>query len=163
MFDIKSILMEITDGEDGVKHITIHPEDLYPAIIIRIQEVLAGANPTELLATSERGGTARADILLANARALPERAWEDALCPREQFIAIPYLSVVEKNGKIRAELMEAFSKSLRPEIERMVARGNALEVALGWFLHALRLEYGGTINTITTGKGKAEGARTFRL
>jgi len=62
------------------------PDDLYPAIVARIQDCLEGANPVELLATTERGGSWRADALMANVRALPEEAWQDALRPRSDFV-----------------------------------------------------------------------------
>ena len=74
MFDVNNVSMTIEPGE-GITRITVRPADLYPAIIERIQEVLAGANPNELLASAERGGSARADVLVANARQVGSQAW----------------------------------------------------------------------------------------
>ena len=143
MFDITKIPMQIEKPEDGspVK-VVIDPADVYPAIIVRIQEVLKGGNPSELLASAERGGSARADILVKNARALPEPAWSDALLPREEFTPLPYASFVERNGLARADLLNALDQSIRAAVERMIYRGYALEIAYGWFCQALRLEYG---------------------
>ena len=159
MFEITKVPMEVEPGENGVQ-VTVHPEDLYPTIIARIQECLEGANPVELLATTERGGSRRADVLIKNARALPAEAWQDALRPREEFIALPYGSFVVKNGGINQVMFSALDSSIRAEVSRMINRGFALEVALGWFLHALRLHYGAHNTTITTGKN---GNKAFRL
>jgi hypothetical protein len=147
-FDIRSIPMDIEPGE-GVTRITVRPGDLYPVIITRIQEVLAGANPSELLATAERGGSARADVLLANARQLPAEAWNDAQMPREEFTALPYSAFVKRNGLAIPELLGALDPQTRQDVERMIARGYALEIALGWFSQAIRLEFGAYDLTIT--------------
>jgi len=148
MFDIKSIPMEI-EKSGKVTKITVRPEDFYPTVIVRIQEVLAGANPSELLASAERGGSARADILVRNARTLPEQAWFDALVPRSEFIGLPYFSFVEKNGVARQNILELLDKGTRAQVESMIQRGYALEIALGWFCQAVRLEFGAYDLTVT--------------
>ena len=148
MFDIKSIPMTVERG-DGTTKIEVAPEDLYPAMIARIQEVLKGANPNEILASMERGGSARADRLIAEARAIPETAWEDALRPRDEFIQADYFSFVERNGRLKESMLSFVQPKTRPDVRRMVARGYALEIAMGWFLHAARLEFGVCDTTIT--------------
>lgn len=160
MFDIQSIPMTV-EKDEGVTKIEIAPEDLYPAMIARIQEVLKGANPNEILASMERGGNARADRLIAEARALPERAWEDALRPRDEFIEAEYFAFVERNGRLREGMLNMVSPKVRPEIRRMVERGYALEIAMGWFLHAIRLEFGACDTTIQP--KTEEGKLQFRL
>ena len=147
MFNIKTILMEIEPG--NVTKITVKPEDFYPVVIARIREVLKGANPSELLASTERGGSARADVLTRNARAIPEEAWGDALLPRSEFIDLPYFSFVEKNGMARKNMLAMLDKKTSPLVERMIKRGYALEIALGWFCQAIRLEFGAYDLTIT--------------
>lgn len=147
MFTIQSIPMTIEPGE--VTKITVKPEDLYPVVIARIREVLKGANPSELLASTERGGSARADVLVANARALPEGAWGDALLPRGEFINLPYFAFVEKNGLARQDMLDLLDKKTRPLVQRMIQRGYALEIAYGWFCQAIRLEFGAYDMTIT--------------
>jgi len=163
MFDILDIPHEVVEeeiNEQPVKVYVFYAEDLYPAVIGRIRDVLAGANPSELLATTERGGSARADVLLKNARALPTEAWDDALRPREQFIAeVPYFSVVSKNGRENQEFISLLPKAKQADVLQMVHRGFALEIALGWFSHALRLAIGGNINRIRS----REGSKPFRL
>jgi len=141
MFDIKTIKMVIEAG-DVITKITVNPEDFYPVIIDRIKEVLNGSNPNELLASAERGGSARADILTANARELPEQAWLDALEPRSQFISLPYGAFVEKNGRARQEMLAILDDETKALVIRMIQRGYALEVAYGWFCQAIRLEFG---------------------
>lgn len=159
MFEITAIPMEIEAGE-GVTKVIVHPEDLYPAMVARVFEVLGGANPTEILALPERGGVERANRLMANARGLPVQAWEDALRPREEFCELPYGAFVERNGGVKVQMLEALAKGKRAEVERMVQRGFALEIAMGWFLHALRLALGAVDVTITTGR---DGLKAFRL
>ena len=141
MFDVNNVSMTIEPGE-GITRITVRPADLYPAIIERIQEVLAGANPNELLASAERGGSARADVLVANARQVGSQAWADALTPREEFISLPYFSFVERNGRARPEMLALLNEETRPQVERMIYRGYALEITYGWFCQAIRLEFG---------------------
>lgn len=160
MFDIKSIPMEVEKGE-GVTKVLVAPEELYPAVIERIQEVLEGANPNELLASTERGGSARADRLVAEARALPESAWKDALTPRADFIDAPYFAFVEKNGRLKESMLEMLPEETQPYALRMVQRGYALEIAMGWFLHAIRLEFGACDTTIQP--KSEEGKNHFRL
>ncbi len=160
MFDIQSVPMTVTKGE-GFTHILVAPEELYPAMIARIQEVLAGANPNEILAPTERGGSARADRLINEARALPEQAWKDALRSRSEFHEAEYFAFVEKNGRLKEGMLAMLPTKTRPEVRRMVERGYALEIAMGWFLHAARLEYG-AINVDITPQS-AEGKQAFKL
>jgi len=147
-FDVLSIPHE-KSAENGIPVYSFSASDLYPAMIDRIKKVVfEGDNPSEILAPTDRGGNARADILLATARNLPEQAWEDALKPRDEFTNVPYFSVVKKNGGVVGEVLESFDKSTREEVTHMIERGYALEVALGWFSHALRLQVGTNINRI---------------
>jgi len=148
MFDIKSIPMTV-EKNGNVTKITVHPADLYPVIIARIRDVLVGANPNELLASTERGGSARADRLVAEARNLPEQAWLDAVCHRNEYGSADYFSFVERNGRLKESMMELLPDKARGEVLRMVQRGYALEIAMGWFLHAIRLEFGACDTTIT--------------
>ena len=143
MFDITKIPMQVNKSDDGqpVK-VTIAPAEVYPVMIARILEVLAGANPSELLASAERGGSARADVLVKNARSLPEQAWSDALLPRNEFVSLPYFSFVKRNGGIQTDMLAILDKKKKSEVERMIYRGYALEIAYGWFCQAFRLEYG---------------------
>lgn len=158
MLNIRSLIHEIREKE-GVTELDVFCEELYPAVIDRIQEVLDGANPLEVLATSERGGTARADILIANARALPAQAWKDALRPRDEFTSVSYAMVADKQGKPRDDLLGMFSLESQKEVTRMIQRGTALEIALGWFLHAARLEFGAINTTINS----RDDSKPFRL
>lgn len=148
MFDVKSIPMSIVQGE-SVTEVTVNPEELYPAMIARIREVLDGANPSEILASTERGGSARADVLIANARTLPEQAWQDALRRRDEFTSLPYSSFVKKNGRAREDILQALDTPTREAVVRMIQRGYALEIAYGWFCQALRLAFGAYELTIT--------------
>src|SRR5574341_1244378 len=150
------------------QYIHVEPADLYDNTIARIVEVLGiraywaeremaeppyqdyletkralGSVPFELMpleldAPTSRGGGERMYVLLRNALALPEAAWEWALIDRDQFYPmIPYIP--------RADWLEQLSLpgESREVVGMVQARGHALEVALGWFLHALRLKIGG--------------------
>lgn len=160
MFDIKSLKMNIEKGEGPVQ-VTIAPQDLYPPMVERIQDVLKGANPTEILASTERGGNARADRLISEARNLPEQAWVDALRPRSEFSDASYFSFVQPNGRLKNSMMDLVAPKTRPDVLRMVQRGYALETAMGWFLHALRLEFGQV--DVTIQPGSDEEKDQFRL
>lgn len=160
MFDIKTIQMKI-EPDAGVTKILVAPEDLYPPIIARILDVLAGANPNELLASTERGGSARADRLIAEARALPIQAWKDALIARDEFSAAEYFAFVERNGRLKESMLKMLPLKSQVEVRRMVERGYALEIALGWFLHAVRLEFGACATDINP--QTEDGKRAFRL
>ena len=139
MFDVTKLTMTIGE-EDGQPSILIDPKDLYPAVLERIQEVLeTGSTPSELMALTERGGNARAEILLATARALPQDAWINALIPRSEFYPdVPYISLDK-----RESLFPLIDANYLPTVQALCTRGDALELALGWFLHALRLALGG--------------------
>jgi hypothetical protein len=133
---------------------------MYPAVIARIRECLTqNIFPAELIQNRPReDGTPdinleRAKALLQNARKLPPEAWDDALAHRESFDSP--VGYVEWNK--RPDL-EVYVKSARDKIERLWNRGDALEVAMGWFLQALRCRIGGSRVEILAGRdGKADG------
>lgn len=141
MFQFAKIPMEVTE-EDGLKKFTVHPDDLYPAVITRIQAVLAGEEPVELQGSR---------YLVTMAREIPAQAWQDAQSPREEFIDVPWASFVH-DGKPDTLLLEMVHPNRRAEVERMVNRGMALEVARKWFTRSLGHEYGQCNLHITTGK-----------
>lgn len=149
MFQFENIPMTITD-EDGIKKITVHPDDLYPAVIARIQDVLAGDEPVEL-------GPSR--YLVTMAREIPADGWKDALRPRSDFINVPFLTFV-RDGKPDAMLIDMVHPNHRADVERMVNRGLALELARKWFMRSLGNEYGQCNLHITTGKNDD---KAFRL
>lgn len=160
MFDVMTLKMSLDESGDKPR-IVIHQEDLYPPVIARIKEVLeSGETPVELLAMPKKGGGARAQTLLDTARNLPEEAWDDALKPRAEFHATSYQSFVDRNGKVNAAVLDLLKATERKEVERMINRGFALEVALGWFSQALRLRVGGYRLRITKGE---DGKNGFRL
>jgi len=160
LFDVKTLKMEIDESGDKPQ-IVIHQEDLYPPIIARIVEVLdSNEPPLELVALPEKGGWARAETLLKTARELPAEAWEDALKPRDEFHEVSYQSVVDRNGKVNTTMLNMLKAEDRKAVERLVNRGFALEVALGWFSQALRLRVGGYRLRITKGE---KGENGFRL
>lgn len=143
MFSVLDLPMEIEHHEGETPTIVrINPQDIYPVVIARIQEVLNGAMPIELFATSERGGTARADVLINNARKLPPQAWSDALLPRTNFIDLSYSAFVRPNGGIKEDMVNALESDARSRVLQMLRRGYALEIAYGWFCQALRLAVG---------------------
>lgn len=138
---------------DGVQYVTIDPHIMYPAVIERIhtviQEELA---PTELIQQriNEAGevvvSTDRMKTLLNNAKSLPPSAWEDARSHRNAFDS-PVGYAPPRHRPPR----DTFSSEAQGRIERIWQRGDALEVALGWFLQALRCKIGGSNNTILSG------------
>lgn len=91
----------------------------------------------ELVTTPGRGGNARAKVLLQNALALPAKAWEDALHPRIEFHPVEYKT-------LNMDVMRSLGISAEglAQIQEVKDRGDALEIAMGWFLHALRLRIG---------------------
>ena len=150
MFQFENIPMEVAD-EDGMKKFTIHPDDLYPAVIARIHDVLAGkAEPVELRDSK---------YLVTMARGVPATAWGDALLPRDQFIDVPFAAFVQ-DGKPNEMLLRMVHPDRKAEVERMVQRGLALEVARKWFTRSLGHEYGQCNLHITTGKNDD---KAFRL
>jgi len=160
-FDVLTIPHE-KSAEGGVPVYSFSAADLYPALIERIKKVIFdGDNPSEILAPTERGGTARADRLLETARSLPPQAWDDALKPRDEFTEIPYQAVVAKNGGMIESVVASFDDKTAKDVVKMVNRGYALEVALGWFSHALRLQVGTNINRIR--KENPDAPSAFRL
>jgi hypothetical protein len=99
--------------------------------------------PSELDAPILRGGGDRMYRLVRNALALPVEAWEWALIDRDQFYPnIPY----QPKGDWLQSL--EMSEESRTAVMRVQARGYALEIALGWYLHALRLKIGGSYSDI---------------
>ena len=95
MFQFATIPMTI-DQEDELQRFTVHPDDLYPAVITRIQECLAGASPEELHESK---------YLLTMARAIPANAWADALLPREESLGVDLDSFVQ-DGKTKPALLD---------------------------------------------------------
>jgi len=143
------VTLERVDGEQSV---TIDPSVIYPAVIERIRYCLAeNVFPSELVQSrvDETGepvvSTDRAKTLLSNARRLPDSAWADALAHRQLF----FVGRVYQTPKRRD--ISLYAKSLQSDIERLWLRGDALEVAMGWFLQALRCRIGGSNNTILAG------------
>jgi hypothetical protein len=155
MFDVTTIPM--TTNRRGER--IVEPDNLYPTVIVRIKEALTeyrrqeaageididGIVP-ELVTTPGRGGNARAKILLRNALALPEKAWDDALRPRTEFHPIEYKT-------LNMDMMRSLgiSEEGLAQIQEVKDRGDALEVAYGWFAHALRLAIGSFSLTIGSG------------
>lgn len=161
---------------NGVKECWIDPAVMYPAAVEHIKEVLKMARSSgaleelttpetgevtvgayvrrimagdlsqhtpELVATPERGGDARARQLVLNAAQLPDSAWKDALTDRDKVHPeIPFSIDLDLLVRVGA------SKDAIQAAQRVKQRGVALEIALGWFLQALRLEIGGSNNTI---------------
>jgi len=156
MFD-PSTLVELPKVEATDQTVQIDPAIMYPATIARIQECMTlwrqqivehgeadiQECAPELCAPKYRGGTGRAVQLMKNALAVPDDGWQFAMLDRREFYpALDYPAPI------------AFFESVGVgpdflEVARQVnARGDALEVAVGWFLHALRLQLGGTNNQI---------------
>jgi hypothetical protein len=99
--------------------------------------------------------------LIAEARALPAQAWTDALTARDEFSQAEYFAFVERNGRLKESMLKILPVKSQGEVRRMVERGYALEIALGWFLHAVRLEFGACATDINP---KSEiGKRAYRL
>lgn len=149
MFQFAEIPMVI-DQEDGVQRFTIHPDDLYPAVIERIKACLAGEPATELVDSK---------YLVTMAKQIPADAWADALLPRDQFIGVEYSTFVQ-DGKPRAELLEMVAAEFRGDVVRMINRGMALDLARRWFTRSLGYAYGQCSLHITTGKNDD---KAFRL
>ena len=125
-------------------------ETLYPFMIERIVDVLEnGLAPYELYATPERGGLGRAERLLANAKALPKEAWEDALISRDKFTPLAYSSFVVPNKGVNLSMVNSLKDDIQKDVIKMVNRGYALEIAYGWAAHALRLKVGSHVLRIT--------------
>lgn len=149
MFQFENIEMVIVEGE--IKQFTVHPDHLYPAVIDRIREVLAGEDaPTELKQST---------YLVSMAKALPESAWDDALLGRHLFIDVPFATFVQ-DGKPRQDLIDMLQDYLKADVLRMVNRGLALDIARRWFTRSLGNEYGRCDLHITTG---IEDDKAFRL
>jgi hypothetical protein len=140
MFQFENVPMEKT-VEDELPKFTVHPDNLYPAVIARIQECLGGAPADELHESK---------YLVTMAKQVPVEAWADALLPRDQFIGVDFSSFVQ-DGKPHEELLNMVAVEFRGDVLRMVQRGLALEVARKWFTRSLGYEFGRCNLHITTG------------
>lgn len=140
MFQFSVIPMEISQ-DDGVQQFTIHPDDMYPAVIARIQECIAGASADELHESK---------YLVTMAKQIPTEAWDDALLPRDQFIGVDYSTFVQ-DGRPRQDLLDMVTAEYRDDVLRMSHRGMALDLARRWFTRSLGYEYGPCNLHITTG------------
>jgi hypothetical protein len=155
MFEILEIPheeMKEIFGDQGnmVSVYEFETETLYPAMIERIVDVLENdLVPYELYATPERGGTARAERLLANAKALPPKAWKDALISRDKFTSLAYGAFVGPNKGVNMNMVEALRDDVKSDVQTMINRGYALEIAYGWAAHALRIKVGSHVFRIT--------------
>lgn len=147
---------------DGSQYVTIDPNVMYPAVFERIEYVLTNnAIPDELIYHQIIDGEVigqsdRAKRLLRSAKALPDSAWEDARKHRKEFITfVGYLAPNKRPP------LEIYASDIHDAVQRLWARGDALEVAVGWFLHALRIKIGGSKNTILSGKLDGETDHDF--
>lgn len=138
---------------DGEYYVTIDPAVMYPAVIDRIRYCLdENVFPSELIQNraDEAGNptisTDRATTLLRNARQLPDTAWYEALLHRQDFFGGKVYTTPDRRN------IALYAKNLQADIQRVWERGDALEVALGWFLQALRCRIGGSNNTILAGE-----------
>lgn len=131
----------------GIQYVTVDPDIMYPAVIARIRDILDNriAIPDEL--RQERVNDAgfvevvidRAKYLRNAAAAVPPQVWSNALKPRSEFSR--YLTY--QPVKNRAPL-ELYADVYRDDLSVINKRGDALEIALGWFLQALRCKIGGS-------------------
>lgn len=149
MFPFSDILTDL-DVEDDLPKITVHPDDMYPAVITRIQACIAGDDPEELYESK---------YLLTMAKQIPADAWADALLPRDQFIGVDF-SMFVQDGKTNQELLNMVAIEFRGDVQRMINRGLALDLARRWFTRSLGYEYGRCNLHITTG---INDDRAFRL
>lgn len=108
---------------DAGDHFEVDPAVMFPATLARIQEVLAGEVPTELVASDWKGRPARepvADKFVRQAEAFPPEAWKLAE-------------------------MRDFRLDLDPEPRPFAAfrlRASALDFIESWFKRALALKIG---------------------
>ena len=132
-FDLRaSIPMEVME-EDGLPKITVAADVLYPILIRRIRDVLAGADePVELGIST---------YLVQEALLIPDEAWEDALLRREEFHEAAFSSFAVK-GKPNYAMIGLLQADVRPSIERMVWRGLALDLTRRWFTRSLPNVFG---------------------
>ncbi len=145
VWDVLSLKMDI-EFIEGIHHVTIHPDDLYPPVIERIQYILETREiPYELNAPREEGGDSRGRILTKRVIALPLGVWIDAMTHRTAFIDLPVKSNIEQLKSAGLPL-----ESLN-QIMRLKYRSLALDSALGWFMHALRIRIGGHHGHILAG------------
>lgn len=121
MYD--ALKMATAVGEQGGYQVfEIAPADLYPATVGRIQEAIAGGElPAELIdhnpADPRIAPAQGAMQYMAEAQAIPNRAWSLADVPRDQ---------ITKQADV-------------------ALRAQALEMARRWFTRALQLAAGGPI------------------
>ena len=105
---------ELVEEKEG--YFEVDPAVMFPATIKRIQEVLAGEAPTEIVSKDWKGSPYRdpvVDRFMREAESYDDEAWESAL--------IPYHVVFEHERETRAKVL-AFVES--------------------WFNRALALEEG---------------------
>lgn len=147
---------------NGKEYRTIDPFVFYPAVIERIEYVLReNVFPSEIVQQRMVDGdlqisTSRSITLLNNAKSLPAEAWVDALAHRKTFTSpVGYIP-----PKKRPDLA-IYTAEVREDILRVWNRGDALEVAQGWFLHALRCRIGGANGRILTGALEGETPADF--
>ena len=132
------------EERDGFRYVTIDPHVMYPAMIERIQYVLhGGIFPGEIIQQRMVDGelevsTSRTKRLLNYAKSLPEDAWQDALTHRKNFRSPVGYILPNKRPSL-----DLYTPEFRDDIKRLWNRGDALEVAQGWFLHALRIQIHG--------------------
>lgn len=160
-------------GDDGKQYVTFDPHIIYPVTIERIRYVLQNqVFPDELIqhrvvilddGTPEpQVSTDRAKRLLANARRLPDYAWDSALRHRAEFDSpIPYPLGVAPHDRPD---IKVYAPAVRDKIQWVWDRGDALEVAFGWFHHALRIQIGGFRGRVLSGfSGEDKAEQTKQL
>jgi hypothetical protein len=145
VWDVLSVKMDIS-LIDGIHHVTVHPDDLYPAVLKRIQYILETREiPYELNAPREEGGDVRGRKLVREIMALPIDVWADARTSRDWFIDLP----------VKSDYDQLAAAGLPPDslnqLLRLKYRAKALDIALGWFMHALRIRIGGHKGRILAG------------
>ncbi len=145
VWDVLNVKMDI-ELIDGIHHVTVHPDNLYPTVIKRIRYILDTREiPYELNAPREEGGNSRARNLMKKILALPIEVWKDAETTREWFIDLPVKSDYEQ---LKAAGLPQESLN---QLVRLQYRARALDLALGWYMHALRIRIGGHHGHILAG------------
>ncbi len=145
IWDVLSVKMDI-ELIDGIHHVTVHPDDLYPTVIKRIRYILETREiPHELTAVREEGGDTRGRTIMRRILALPIEVWKDAETTREWFVDLPV-----KSNYAQLETAGLPVESLN-QLLRLQHRAKALDLALGWYMHALRIRIGGHHGHILAG------------
>ena len=158
-WDVLQIKMDIGLGKRGSKEVPtviVHPDDMYPIVLDRILYVLESREiPYELNAPRERGGEKRGRAIVGKALAVPTggqplgfNSWQDARSHRDMFTDLPVTTDYD--------LMKAQGLPERAlaELMRLKWRARALDIALGWFQHALRIRIGGHQGRYLSGDGR---------